>query len=192
MNQQSKKTGKDGFLFFGKPISWIETQSLPSLLRRYSSRLYLLSRKSLSSIPVFLISISALLAATSAVAGDAVAIGYNKDGIWTSVTYYCSSKAKGGKDYKTEAEAREEASRDLHKRGDHQTARFEILSSSDATGFVAVGRGADTSGKDTNVVGRGNTQAEADQNATAELKRRGATKNQKIVYRYFSHGADGK
>ncbi len=35
--------------------SWVETQSLPSLLRCYPSQLYLLSRKSLSSIPAFLI-----------------------------------------------------------------------------------------------------------------------------------------
>ncbi len=136
---------------------------------------------------------SVLLAPSSTlVAGDAVAIGYNADGVWTSVTYYSSGKPKGGKDYKTEAEAREEAIRDLHRRGDHQTARTEILSSSDATGFVAIGRGADAFGKDVNVVGRGKSQAEADENAMAELKRAGAEKNQKIVYRYFSHGADAK
>jgi len=130
--------------------------------------------------------------ASAALAGDAVAIGYNKDGIWTSVTYYASSKPKGGKDYKTEVEAREEAVRDLRKRGDHQTARAEILSSSDDTGFVAVGRGVDGLGKDANVVGRGKTQREADESAMMELKKLGATKNQKIVYRYFSNGADGK
>jgi hypothetical protein len=127
-----------------------------------------------------------------AAAGDAVAIGYNKDGTWTSVTYYCSSKPKGGKDYKTEAEAREEALRDLHKRGDHQTTRFEILSSSDAAGFVSVARGHDKSGKDANVVSRGKSQADADENAMAELKKADATKNQKIVYRYYSYGADSK
>jgi len=93
------------------------------------------------------VSIMFLLLAARLDAGDAVAIGYNKDGIWTSVTYYSSGKPKGGRDYKTEAEAREEALRDLRKRGDHQTARTEILSSSDATGFAAVGRGADASAK---------------------------------------------
>ena len=39
-------------------------------------------------------------------AGDALAIGYNKDGIWTAVTYYSSSTPKGGADYKSEADAR--------------------------------------------------------------------------------------
>ena len=125
-------------------------------------------------------------------AGDAVAIGYNKDGVWTSVTYYASSKPKGGKDYKTEAEAREAATGDLRRRDVVKGARVEILSSSDATGYVAVVRGTDQSGKDQNVVGRGKTQREADETAMAELKKLGATKHQKIVYRYFSHGADGK
>jgi hypothetical protein len=139
-----------------------------------------------SSIPAFLISFWA----SGTFGGDAVAIGYNKDGIWTSVTYYSSSKPKGGKDYKTETEARDEALRDLRKRGGDQTASAEILSSSDATGFVAVARGRDNSGKDANLVGRGKTQKEADEKAFAELKNVGATKNQKIVYRYFSYGAD--
>ena len=139
-----------------------------------------------------LISVSSCLIAANLrlFAGDAVAIGYNKDGIWTSVTYYSSSNPKGGKDYKIEPEAREEALRDLHKRGDHQTTRFEILSSSDATGFVAVGRGTDKSHKDANVVGRGKSQKEADENAMTELNKAGATKNQRIVYRYFSNGAE--
>jgi hypothetical protein len=133
-----------------------------------------------------------LLLAARLDAGDAVAVGYNKDGVWTSVTYYSSGKPKGGREYKTEAEARVEALRDLRKRGDHHTARTEILSSSDTTGFVAVGRGADASGKDANVVGRGKSQREADENAMAELNKAGATKYQKFVYRYFSNGADSK
>lgn len=132
----------------------------------------------------------ALCIAGHAFAGDAVAIGYNQDGIWTSVTYYSSSTPKGGKDYKTDQEAREAALRDLRRRGDHQNARGEILSSSDSTGFVAVARGANEAGKDVNVVGRGQTQHEADEKAMTELKQRDATKNQKIVYRYFSNGSD--
>lgn len=136
---------------------------------------------------------SLLLAPCSWVlAGDAVAIGYNADGVWTSVTYYSSGSPKGGRDYKTEREARDAALRDLRRRGDRQTARTEILSSSDATGFVAVARGANGSDKAENVVGRGKTQQEADENALAELHRRGAVTNVKIVYRYFSHGSDGK
>lgn len=126
------------------------------------------------------------------VAGDAVAIGYNADGIWTSVTYYSSGKPKGASDYKSESEAREEALRDLRKRGGQGMARAAIISSSDATGYVAVARGADKSHKDQNVVGRGKSQKEADDNAMAELKKLGATKSQKIVYHYFSHGSDGK
>jgi len=146
-----------------------------------------------SWVPGLLIIISLYLPSISgAFAGDAVAIGYNKDGVWTSVTYYSSSKPKGGKDYKTEEEARDEALRDLKKRGDQTTTRTEILSSSDSTGFVAVARGHDKSGKDANVVGRGKSQAEADEDAMAELKKAGAVKNQKIVYRYLSYGSQSK
>jgi hypothetical protein len=123
-------------------------------------------------------------------AGDAVAIGYNKEGVWTSVTYYSSSTPKGGKDYKTEAEAREEALRDLRKRGGNETARVEILASSDTTGFVAIARGKDKSGKDANVVGRGKSQADADKNALEQLQAAGANKHERIVYRYFSSGSD--
>ena len=125
-------------------------------------------------------------------AGDAVAIGYNAEGIWTSVTYYSSGKPKGSSDYKTESAARDEALRDLRKRGGEGVVRSEIISSSDSTGYVAVARGADKSHKDQNVVGRGKTQTEAERNAIAELNKAGATKGQKIVYRYFSHGDDGK
>jgi hypothetical protein len=123
-------------------------------------------------------------------AGDAVAIGYNKEGVWTAVTYFASSTAKGGKDYKTQKEAEETALRDLRRRSQIRAAREEILSSSDLTGFVAVARGKDRTGKDTNVVGRGKTQDEADERAFAELRKAGATANQKIIYRYFSNGAD--
>ena len=154
---------------------------------------FLLFRRSISWLPGFLIGFSVcLLLLPRALAGDAVAIGYNADGIWTSVTYYSSGKPKGNPRYKNEADAREEAMRDLRKRDGGNLTRAEILSSSDTTGFVAVGRGTDKSRKDQTVVGRGKTQAEADQNASAQLHQSGATRNQKIVYRYFSHGADGK
>lgn len=125
---------------------------------------------------------------SSLLAGDAVAIGYNSEGIWTGVTYYASSKPKGGKDYKTESEARAEATRDLQKRDVVKSARVEIISSSDATGFVAVARGQSKSGKDVNVVGRGATQDLADKEALAQLGAADADAKQKIVYRYFSHG----
>jgi hypothetical protein len=149
---------------------------------------FLIVMKSLSWVPGFLI----VLWAASSFAGDAVAIGYNADGVWTSVTYFCSSTPKGGKDYKTQKEAEEAAIRDLRRRGEIRAAKESILSSSDTTGFVAVARGADASGKDVNVVGRGTSQSEADEQAFAQLKQAGATTNQKIVYRYFSHGADSK
>ena len=123
-------------------------------------------------------------------AGDAVAIGYNKEGVWTGDTYYASSKPKGDKDYKTENGAREEAMRDLRKRSSYAASTVTILSSSDSTGFVAVGRGKDKSGKDLNVVGRGQSQAEADKKAFDLLSEAGASTEQKIVYRYFSYGND--
>ena len=166
MNQETRNAGKERFLLF---------------------------RKSFSCFPAFLISISVCLAASRfAFGGDAVAIGYNAEGVWTSVTYYSSGKPKGSPRYKNEVDAREEAMRDLRQRDGGNLTRAEILSSSDKTGFVAVGRGTDRSRKDQNVVGRGKTQAEADQNVAQQLHQAGATRNQKIVYRYFSHGADGK
>lgn len=139
---------------------------------------------------IFFFSLLFFTASSPLIAGDAVAIGYNKDGVWTSVTYYSSSTPKGGKDYKTEAEAREAGLSDLRKRGGDETTRAEILSSSDVTGFVAVARGQDKSKKDANVVGRGKSQAEADEKAMAELEKAGATKHQKIVYRFYSYGSD--
>lgn len=125
-------------------------------------------------------------------AGDAVAIGYNADGVWTALTYYNSSNPKGGKDYKTEKEARDDAVRDLRSRSPEGLARSEILASSDSTGYTAVGRGENKAGKDVNVIGRGKSQAEADQQALAKLKEAGFTKKDKIVYRYFSYGADSQ
>jgi hypothetical protein len=130
--------------------------------------------------------------ASRLVAGDAVAVGYNSEGVWTAVTYYSSSTPKGGKDYKTEKEAQELALRDLRKRSEHKIATTSILSSSDSTGFVAVARGQTKSGKDLNVVGRGETQNQADKEALAQLSAADAGAKQKIVYRYFSHGADSK
>jgi hypothetical protein len=144
--------------------------------------------RSVSWILGFLISFSA----AEVFAGDAVAIGYNKDGVWTSVTYFASSTPKGEKDYKTQKEAEEAAIRDLRRRGEIRAAKEEILSSSDLTGFAAVARGTDGSGKDVNVVGRGKTQDEADANGLAELNKAGATAKQKIVYRYFSNGSDSR
>ncbi len=139
--------------------------------------------------PTGLLFSSMLLAPGSTLfAGDAVAVGYNAEGVWTGVTYYASSKPKGGKDYKTENGAREEAMRDLRKRSSYAPSTVKIISSSDSTGFVAVARGKDKSGKDVNVVGRGKSQAEADKKAFDLLSEAGASTEQKIVYRYFSYG----
>lgn len=123
-------------------------------------------------------------------AGDAVAIGYNSDGVWTAVTYYRSSTPPGGADYKNSTEAREEALRDLRARSGQNLARSSILASSDSTGYAAVARGKAKSGKDLNVVAYGKSQTDADKNALAQLNQAGAAENQKIVYRYFSYGAD--
>src|SRR5256714_12911101 len=147
------------------------------------------STKSFSWLPGFLINISTLCFASTLHAGDAVAIGYNSEGVWTGLTYYASSKPKGGKDYKTENGAREEAMRDLRKRSSYAASTVNILSSSDLTGFIAVARGKDKSGKDVNVVGRGKSQKDADEKAFEELKKNDAATNQKIVYRYFSYGS---
>ena len=147
--------------------------------------------KSVSCLPVFLIvfSVCSAMGITSGlVAGDAVAVGYNSEGVWTAVTYYSSSTPKGGKDYKTEKEAQELALRDVRKRSEHETATATILASSDAAGFAAVARGKAKSGKDVNVVGYGTSRREAESKAFAQLGEVGAGAKQKIVYRYFSYG----
>ena len=138
--------------------------------------------------------LSSLLLAPSLplLAGDAVAIGYNGDGVWTAVTYYRSATPKGGKDFRTSAKARDFAIRDVRRRSESSVTTTHILSSSDSTGFVAVARGQDKSGRDFHGVGRGKSQAEADKKAFDLLNESGAGAEQKIVYRYFSYGADSK
>jgi hypothetical protein len=131
-----------------------------------------------------------LLFCSSAGAGDAVVIGYNAEGVWTAVTYYCSSTPKGGGDYKDAAQAREQAMRDLRKRAGEGMVRSSVLAESDRTGYFAVARAKTKSDQDVTVVGYGQSQAEADEKALADLKNAGATAKQKIFYRYFSHGAD--
>jgi hypothetical protein len=125
-------------------------------------------------------------------AGDAVAIGYSADGIWTDVTYYRSATARGGKDYRTSERAREFALRDVRRRSQSAIATTHILSFSDSTGFVAVARGQDKSGRDFHGVGRGKSPAEADKKAFDLLNQAGAGAEQKIVYHYFSYGGDSK
>ena len=191
MNQESRKAGtrKDqtGFTKFSRitdPSDFLSSNHVNSV---DSVRIYF------SWIPVFLISLLSFLAPASRVsAGDAVAIGYNANGVWTDVTYYRSATPKGGKDYRTSTQAREFALRDVRRRSQHSVAKASILSSSDSTGFVSVARGQEKSGKDVNVVGRAKSQAEADRKAFDLLNQTGAGAKQKIVYRYFSHGGDSK
>jgi len=191
MNQESRKAGtrKDqtGFTKFSRitdPSDFLSSNHVNSV---DSVRIYF------SWIPVFLISLLSFLAPASRVsAGDAVAIGYNANGVWTDVTYYRSATPKGGKDYRTSTQAREFALRDVRRRSQHSVAKASILSSSDSTGFVSVARGQNKSGKDVNVVGRAKSQAEADRKAFDVLNQTGADAKQKIVYRYFSHGGDSK
>jgi len=122
-------------------------------------------------------------------AGDAVVVGYNSDGVWTTWTYYCSSTPKGGRDYKDAVQAREAALRDLHRR-EGKLARTEVLAESDSTGYFACARAQTPLGKDVMVVGHGKSQAEADKEALDKLRRGDGSAEQKIVYRYHSYGAD--
>lgn len=123
-------------------------------------------------------------------AGDAVAVGYNSAGVWTMVTYYSSSTAKGGADYKNSAEARQAALRDLRRRAGESLAKSDVIAASDLTIYAVVARAETREGKDVIVVGYGKSGAEAEKKATDDLKRKEATAKQKIIYRYFSHGAD--
>lgn len=123
-------------------------------------------------------------------AGDAVVVGYNSEGVWTTVTYYCSSTPKGGADYQSLAQARETALRDLRRRGKGELAKESVLASSDATGYAAVARAKGRADKDVIVVGYGKSQADADKEALAKLNRGEATRGQKIFYRYHSYGDD--
>ena len=121
--------------------------------------------------------------------GDAVAIGYNADGVWTAVTYYSSGTPKGGADYKDESGAREAALRDLKTRAGEGVVTTKIIAASDHTAHVAYARGKTAAGEDAHAVGYGGSKAEAKQKAFAELSSSGATRSQKVVYSYFSHGA---
>lgn len=126
----------------------------------------------------------------SAKAGDAVAIAYNSAGVWTAVTYYCSSSPSGGADYKDAAGARAAALKDLKKRAGEGLAREGIVASSDKTGHFAYARGKTQAGEDEHVVGYGASAAEAQQDALEQLARRDATVGPKVIYNYFSHGSE--
>lgn len=123
-------------------------------------------------------------------AGDAVAVGYNADGVWTAVTYYCSGTAKGGSDYKDESGARAAAVRDLERRAGEGVVTTKVIAASDRTGHFAYARGKTRSGEELHAVGYGATKVEAEGKAFRELDRGGPTVRRKVIYNYFSHGAD--
>lgn len=126
-------------------------------------------------------------------AGDAIAVGYNFDGVWTAVTYDRSLTPKGGKYYHDAAKASAFAVRDLHRRASGDLCWTKVISQSDETGYVTVARGTRTSfagATDVTVIGRGDSQKEADRKALWQLSKREATQNEKIVYQYFSYGAE--
>ena len=124
-------------------------------------------------------------------AGDAIVIGYNYEGVWTAVTYNRSSTPKGGPHYHDAIQACTFALRDLRVRASDDLVRTEIVGKSDRTGYVAVAQGkAIERKKDVTAVGRGKSQMEADEKALKLLNEREATTDEQIVYRYFSYGAD--
>jgi hypothetical protein len=124
-------------------------------------------------------------------AGDAIAIGYNYNGVWTAVTYNRSSTPKSGPHYREAAQACTFALRDLRVRASDDLARTKIIGQSDRTGYVTVARGrAAKVNKDVTAIGRGKSQTEADQKALEKLNAADAATKEEIVYRYFSYGAD--
>jgi hypothetical protein len=131
------------------------------------------------------------LFARAAHCGDAVAIGYNSEGAWSSLTYNRSSTPRGGIHYRDAKQAAEFAMRDLWTRATEYLDHAEILGQSDKTGYVAVARGRSlTRNKDVTAIGRGKSQAEADGKALKKLRDREATTDEQIVYQYFSYGAE--
>lgn len=138
---------------------------------------------------ILFLSITAF-AVPTARAGDAVAIGYNADGVWTAVMYYSSGTPKGGADYKDEAGAREAAVRDLKQRAGEGIVKTSVLASSDRTAHVVYARGKTKAGQDQHAVAYGATEEEAKNQAFADLKRNGAARQLKVIYHYFSHGSD--
>ncbi len=123
-------------------------------------------------------------------AGDAVAMGFNYDGVWTAVTYSRSTTPKGGPEYHEAAQACAAAVRDLRVRASEGLARTKIIGQSDRTGYVAVARGWKTNNNTVTAIGRGESQMEADQKALDKLNEAEATTDKQIVYRYFSYGID--
>jgi hypothetical protein len=131
------------------------------------------------------------LASHQLFAGDAVAMGFNGEGIWTAVTYIRSSDPKGGPHYHDAAQACSIAVRDLRSRAHKGLVRTKVIGQSDRTGYVTVARGASAKpNTGVTVIGRGKSQSEADKNAWQKLSDALATEKESVVYRYFSYGTD--
>jgi hypothetical protein len=131
------------------------------------------------------------LIAGNASAGDAVAIGYNGDGVWTAVTYSRSLTPKGGRNYHRASQACVLARRDLWARASEDLVRTKVISQSDQTGYVTVARGRTfKTNADFTAIGRARSAKGADNQAMKKLQAADAMIDQKIVYRYFSYGED--
>lgn len=117
-------------------------------------------------------------------------MAYNSDRVWTAVTYIRSATPKGGAHYHDSTEAGASARQDLHRRAGMYLFRTKVIGQSDRTCYVTVARG-NSSKPNTcvTVIGRGNTQSEADQDAVQQLSHAAAA-DEKIVYQYFSYGSD--
>jgi hypothetical protein len=133
------------------------------------------------------------LLARQAPAGDAIAMGYNYDGVWTAITYFRSSTPKNGHHYWSATEACIRAKSDLRIRAGRELAWTKIIGQSDRTGYVTVARGTVAyTNKGITAIGRGKSQKEADENALKKMRGTEMMMNEKIVYRYFSYGVDSE
>jgi hypothetical protein len=124
-------------------------------------------------------------------AGDAVAMAYNSDGVWTALTYIRSTTPKSGAHYHDSTEAGASARQDLHRRAGTDLFRTKVIGQSDRTCYVTIARGKSPKPNTcVTVIGRGKTQPEADQDALQQLSHAAAAADEKIVYQYFSYGSD--
>src|ERR1700760_197553 len=111
-----------------------------------------------STITIFVgILVSCSLISHQSLAGDAVAVGYNDRGAWTSVTYNRSSTPKGGPHYHSAVEAGGFAMRDLRVRANPgDLAYSKVVGGSDRTGYVTIAGGLkEATNMHVTVIGRG-------------------------------------
>jgi hypothetical protein len=129
--------------------------------------------------------LSAFGLGTALRAGDAVYVDYDSSPQQLGCTF--SSTPRGGLDYLSAAEACEHALAVAQSRGCKNPT---ILASSDLTGYFCVVAGATDSGRRVYNVGYGATQAEAEKQAFAGLRKLGGIQMPKVMDRYFSYGSD--